>query len=172
SFGNMEAAKFEYLGFRVTQMLPWDMYDFFDRGVVDATQMGFAPMISMSIYEVANYWMLDNTYTAGNFLTVNLDWWNSLSDIQRTVIQEAANEVMEYSAGIYEEAIAEQVQLLKDKGCTVVEMSHEDFTTWWNAVFMSKAKLSLSMAEQRNDTDAINSILKAAAEFTDYNQEF
>ncbi len=172
SFGNMEAAKFESLGFRVTQMLPWDMYDFFDRGVVDATQMGFAPMISMSIYEVADYWMLDNTYTAGNFLTVNLAWWDSLSADQQALIQQAADEVMAYSATIYESAIADEVQLLKDKGCTVVEMSDSDFDTWWNAVFMSKVDMSLKTAEERGLDAEIKAALKAAAEFTNYNISF
>ncbi len=153
SFGNMEAKKFESLGFRVTQMFPWDMYDSFDRGIVDATQMAFAPMISMSVYEVADYWMLDNTYTAGNFLTVNLDWWNTLTAAQQKLIQTAADEVMSYSAGIYESDIADQVQLLKDKGCTVVEMSDAEFTKWWNTVFMSKVESSLMTAKERGLED-------------------
>ncbi len=172
SFGNMEATKFEALGFRVTQMFPWDMYDSFDRGIVDATQMAFAPMISMSVYEVAKYWMLDNTYTAGNFLTVNLAWWNGLSASQQKLIQDAADEVMNYSAGIYGSAIASEVQLLKDKGCTVVTMSKADFDKFWNAVFMSKTESSLKTAKEKGLEPQIKAALKAAAEFTNYKLTF
>ena len=172
SFGNMEAAKFEYLGFRVTQMLPWDMYDSFDRGIVDATQMALAPMIAMSIYEVADTWMLDNTYTAGNFFTVNLDWWNGLSSAQQEAIQAAATEVMDYSAGIYDHAIAAQVQTLKDNGCEVVEMSDADFDKWWNAIFMSKVDTAVKMAEGRGNVEEVKTVLKAAAEFTGYDLNF
>ncbi len=172
SFGNMEAAKFEYLGFRVTQVLPWDLYDAFDRGVIDASQMSLAPLVSMSLYEVADTWMLDNTYTAGNFLTVNLDWWNGLSAAQQEAIQAAADEVMEYSAGIYDAAIADQLKLLQDEGATVVTMNDADFTTWWDAVFMSKVDSSLKMAEGRGDTDKVKAVLKSAAEFTGYQTDF
>lgn len=49
SFGNMDAAIFEALGFQVTSVGPGDTYDALQRGLVDSTQMGFAPMVSMGL---------------------------------------------------------------------------------------------------------------------------
>ena len=172
ALGNMGMASFEAVGFNVVQVMPPDMYNAFDRGIMDATQMGFAPMMSMSLYEVADYWMLDNTYAAGNFFTVNLDWWNSLSDAQREAIQAAADEVMEYSAGIYEEQIAGQIQTLKDEGSTVVEMSEADFQRWWNAIFSASVDSAMRRAEEKGLTEETKAVLKAAADFTDYDLSF
>ena len=103
------------------------------------------------------------------FLTVNLDWWNTLTAAQQKLIQTAADEVMSYSAGIYESDIADQVQLLKDKGCTVVEMSDAEFTKWWNTVFMSKVESSLMTAKERGLESEIKATLRAAAKYTNFN---
>lgn len=83
AFGNMDAAIFEELGFQVSAIGPGNTYDGLQRGLIDATQMGLAPMVSMSWQDVASYWALDGTYTAGNMFTANLEWWNSLTDAQR-----------------------------------------------------------------------------------------
>ncbi|MCD8144165.1 MAG: TRAP transporter substrate-binding protein DctP [Oscillospiraceae bacterium] len=162
SFGNMAGAKFEYMGFTVTEMLPSDMYDSFDRGLVDTTQMGFAPCVSMGIYEVAQYWMLDNTYTAGNFFTVNLEWWESLSEEQQAAIQAAADEVEAYSAGLYDEAIESDIATVEAGGGTFIEMNDADTATWWDAVFVSAVDAA-DLTDENNQT-----ILQAAADFTDY----
>lgn len=172
SFGNMGMPVFEAVGFNMVQVPPPEMYNAFDRGIMDATQMGFAPLISMSLFEVADYWMLDNTYAAGNFFTVNLDWWNSLSAAQREAIETAAKEVMDYSAGIYEKEIAEHVQLLKDKGCTVVEMSDSDFDRWWDAIFAASVDSAMKAAQAKGLTEETKTVLKAAADFTDYDLSF
>ena len=60
SFGNFDAAIFEKLGFQVTAVTPPETYEALDRGMIDATQMGLAPMVSMAWYEVAPYWALDD----------------------------------------------------------------------------------------------------------------
>lgn len=65
SFGNMDAAIFEALGFQVTSVGPGDCYDALQRGLIDSTQMGLAPMVSMGWQDVASFWALDGTYTAG-----------------------------------------------------------------------------------------------------------
>ena len=92
SFGNMDAAIFEKLGFQVTSVGPGDCYDALQRGLIDSTQMGLAPMVSMGWEEVASYWALDGTYSAGNMFTANLEWWNGLTDAQRQAIQQACDE--------------------------------------------------------------------------------
>jgi C4-dicarboxylate-binding protein DctP len=173
AFGNMEAAKFEFIGFKkVTPMLPWDMYDSFDRGLVDATQMALSPMVSMSVQEKAKYWMLDNTYTAGNFLTVNLEWWNKLSETQKAAIQAAADDMEQFSVQIYSQSIDSDKEALKKAGCTIVEMNKDDFSKWWDAVFMSKVNQSLKMAKDRGDEASMKTVLKAAADFTGYKATF
>lgn len=169
SFGNFDAALFEKLGFQVTSVTPPETYEALDRGMIDATQMGLAPMVSMAWYEVAPYWALDGTYTAGNFFTVNLDWWESLTDAQRDCIQKAADATEDYSATLYDDAIASDLATIEEKtGNKIIELSDADIATFWSACFEAKAADALNRAEKHGVTDGMRTILEKAAEITNY----
>lgn len=166
AFGNMEAAKFSALGFTVEAVLPWDLYQSFSTGLIDASQMASTSMLQDGVAEVATYWMYDNTYTAGNFLTVNLEWWNGLSAEQQEVLQTAAKATEAYSAELYTTALASEANTLTDMGVTLVEMSAEDFQTWWSAIMTSKATDALNSAAQMGTEAETETVLQVAADFT------
>lgn len=169
SFGNFDAAIFEKLGFQVTAVAPPDCYDALQRGLIDSTQMGFAPMVSMGWQDVAPYWALDGTYTAGNMATANLEWWNGLTDAQRQAIQQACDELEAYSAGIYDDAIAaDQAKVEESTGHPFVELSQEDIDRVWAATFEAKADAAMSTAEANGKAEGMTKILEVAAEFTGY----
>ncbi len=169
SFGNMDAAIFEKLGFQVTSVGPGDCYDALQRGLIDSTQMGLAPMVSMGWEEVASYWALDGTYTAGNMFTANLEWWNGLTDAQRQAIQQACDEVEEYSAGIYDESIASDCATIEEKtGNKMVEFSDADVERVWAATFDAKADAAMQTAEANGKAEGMTKILEKAAEITGY----
>ncbi len=169
SFGNFMAAQWESLGFQVTALTPPEIYDAFNRGMIDATQMGLAPMVSMSWYEVAPYWALDGTYTAGNMFTVNLDWWNSLTPAQQNCIQAAADETEAYSATIYDDAIASDIATVEDAtGNKFVEFSAADLERLWASCFVPTADSALKTTEASGKTEGMTTILEKAAEITGY----
>lgn len=169
SFGNMDAAIFEYLGFQVTSVGPGDTYDALQRGLVDSTQMGLAPMVSMGWQEVADYWALDGTYTAGNMFTINLDKWNSLSADQQALVQAAADATEEYSAGLYDDAIDADIKTVEEAtGHEFVEFSDSDIEKIWEAVFEAKAEAAINTCEPNGKKDGMITILKKAAEVTNY----
>lgn len=169
SFGNMDAAIFEYLGFQVTSVGPGDTYDALQRGLVDSTQMGLAPMVSMGWQEVAGYWALDGTYTAGNMFTINLDKWNSLSADQQALVQAAADATEEYSAGLYDDAIDADIKTVEEAtGHEFVEFSDSDIEKIWEAVFEAKAEAAINTCEPNGKKDGMITILKKAAEVTNY----
>lgn len=168
AFGNMEAAKFESMGFTVEAVLPWDLYSSFETGKIDASQMASTPLASMSLFEVAPYWMYDNTYTGGNFFTVNLDWWNSLSAEAQAAIQDAATATEAYSVVVYEEALQGEADNLVSNGATLVEMTSEDSATWWSAVMESKKADSMASAAVNGNEAECEAVLNAAASFTGY----
>ena len=169
SFGNMDAAIFEKLGFQVTSVGPGDCYDALQRGLIDSTQMGLAPMVSMGWEEVASYWALDGTYTAGNMFTANLEWWNGLTDAQRQAIQQACDEVEEYSAGIYDDSIASDCATIEEKtGNKMVEFSDDDVARIWAATFDAKADAAMQTAEANGKAEGMTKILEKAAEITGY----
>lgn len=169
AFGNFDAAIFESLGFQVTAVTPPETYEALDRGMVDATQMALAPMVAMAWYEVAPFWALDGTYTAGNFFTVNLDWWDSLTDAQRDCIQKACDATEDYSATMYDDAIATDIKTVEDAtGNKFVELSDADIDTFWSACFEAKAADAMKRAESHGVADGMRTILEKAAEITNY----
>ena len=169
SFGNMDAAIFEALGFQVTSVGPGDCYDALQRGLIDSTQMGLAPMVSMGWEEVASYWALDGTYTAGNMFTANLEWWNGLTDAQRQAISQACDEVEEYSAGIYDDSIATDCATIEEKtGNKMVQLSDEDIARVWAATFDAKAASAMDTAKANGKEEGMTKILEKAAEITGY----
>ncbi len=169
SFGNMDAAIFEKLGFQVTSVSPGDMYDALQRGLIDSTQMSMAPMVSLGWHDVADYWALDGTYSAGNMWTANLEWWNSLSDAQRQAIQTAADEVEAYSADVYANAIADDCATVEEKtGNQVIEFNQEDRDRIWAASFEAKADAALETAKANGKEEGMTKILEVAADFTGY----
>lgn len=169
AFGNFDAAIFESLGFQVTSVTPPETYEALDRGMVDATQMALAPMVAMAWYEVAPFWAQDGTYTAGNFFTVNLDWWESLTDAQRDCIQKACDATEDYSATIYDDAIATDIKTVEDAtGNKFVELSDADIDTFWSACFEAKAADAMKRAESHGVADGMRTILEKAAEITNY----
>lgn len=169
SFGNMDAAIFETMGFQVSAIGPGDTYDALTRGLIDSTQMGLTPMVSMQWYDVAPYWALDGTYTAGNFISCNLDWWNSLSETQQAAIQAATDYVVEMSYDMFSQGTNEDVATVEAAtGNKFVEFSQEDIDTIWAANFESKASSALSTAEANGKGEGMRKILEVCAEVTGY----
>jgi TRAP-type C4-dicarboxylate transport system substrate-binding protein len=169
SFGNMDAVVFEDLGFQVTSLFPPDIYDALTRGLIDSTQMALSPMVAMSWFEPAPYWALDGTYTAGNFYTVNVKWWNGLSDAQREVIQQAATDTQIYTSTIYDEAVAKDVAFIEEKtGKKFVQFSQSDVERIWASIFEAKAAAALELAKPSGKTEGMIKILEKAAEITNY----
>jgi len=169
AFGNMEAAKFSALGFTVEAVLPWDLYTSFDNGLIDATQMASTSMLQDGVAEVTTTWMYDNTYTAGNFMTVNLAWWNGLSADAQAAIQAAVDATAAYSVEKYEEALeTEAATLTNDYGIKLVEMSEADFQTWWSAIMDSKVADAMATAATNGNVEEAEAVLAAAAEFTNF----
>ena len=169
TFGNADAAIFEYLGFNVTEVFPTDMYSSLENSYCDATQMGLSPMYSMSWYEQAEYWALDGTYAAGNFISANLDWWNGLTEAQQEVITEAAQATEEYSSTYYDEVEAGIIEEIEEiTGNAFVEFSDEDIDRIWEASFEAKADAALETADANGKTDGMVTILEEAAAITGY----
>ncbi len=172
AFGNAAPAKFEALGFTVVSVFPWDYYTAFDTGLMDATQMDGPAMYSMSLYEVGSYWMFDNTFAAGNFMTVNADWWDSLTTAQQEAIQEACDATTAYSLTYNEEAYAELNDNLEANGVTLAHMTDAEFDLWWSAIFETVAADALATAAENGNTAEVQAVLQAAADFTGYDISF
>ena len=169
SFGNFDAAIFEKLGFQVTAVTPPECYDALQRGLIDGTQMGFTPMVSMQWYQVAPYWALDGTYTAGNFISANLTWWNGLSEAQQEIIRRAADDTADWSMAKYDSEIEQNIATVEEAtGNEFVQLSDEDIAAIWAAVFEAKADAAMANAEANGKAEGMEKILQVCADMTGY----
>ena len=170
SFGNMDAAMFEALGFQVTVVFPPDTYDALQRGLIDSTQMGLAPMVSLSWYEVAPYFAMDGTNGVGSMFTVHLPWWNSLSKGQQDMIQQAATEVSKHAIISADEATSGDIATVEaSTGKKFIEFTKEDKDRVWAANFEAKADAAIATAALNGKEEGMIRILEVFAELTDYN---
>jgi TRAP-type C4-dicarboxylate transport system substrate-binding protein len=173
SFGNMDAVIFEKLGLQVTSIEPGSCYDALQRGMIDGTQMGLTPMVSMQWYDVAPYWALDGTYTAGNFISANLDWFNGLTEDQQSIIRAASKYAEVQSAEVYSADIEGDVATVEEAtGNKFVEFSDEDIATFWAAVFEAKADAAMTTANANGKGEGMETILNKAAELTGYDWSY
>ena len=167
SFGNMDASVFEALGFQVTSMGPGDVYDALQRGLIDGTQMGLTPMVSMQWYDVADYWALDGTYGAGNFISANLDWWNGLSADQQTIIRQASEDVADWSMSKYDAETDNYLATIEAAtGNPIVTLSDEDLATIWEASFKASADGAIARASANGKLEGMVKIYELVADMT------
>ena len=74
---------YEGLGLSCVAADPNDVYDSLSRGVYDSSGMGIGSVISQKWYEVAPYCLACKGFSGANYMTVNLDTWNSLTAEQQ-----------------------------------------------------------------------------------------
>ena len=173
TFGNADGAIWEKQGMNVSPVFPPDIYQALDTGLINGSSMALAPMTALAWYEVAPYWALDGTFAAGNMFTVNLDWWESLTDAQRECIQAAADATEDYSATMYDDTISEDIATIESAtGNKFAELSDEDIAYFWSLVFESKADDALARAQAHDCVDEMVTILETAAEFTGYDWSY
>ena len=173
TFGNADGAIWEKQGMNVSPVFPPDIYQALDTGLINGSSMALAPMTSLAWYEVAPYWALDGTFAAGNMFTVNLDWWESLTDAQREVIQAAADATEAYSATMYDDSIDEDIATIENAtGNQFAQLSDEDIAFFWSLVFESKSDDALARAKNHDCVDDMVTVLEKAAEVTGYDWHY
>lgn len=121
----------------------------------------------MSWDEVAPNVVIDGLRGTGGCLSVNLDWWNGLTDAQREVIQEAADMVADYSIQMNDDAEAQQIAEIEACSNTTVKyLSEEDASTYYGYVFDTNAVTCLNRVfGNAEKTAGMNTILQYVADY-------
>ncbi len=86
---------FENLGCTVTAMPMNEVFTALEQKVVDGQENPPSTILSQGWYEIQDYMLLSNHVFSANFIAVNCDFWNKLSDEQREVLQAVATETAE-----------------------------------------------------------------------------
>jgi TRAP-type C4-dicarboxylate transport system substrate-binding protein len=157
---------FEALGYSVVQTSPLDTRESLSGGVIEATQMGFVPSVSLKLYEVAKYYMWDGTYAAGNAFSVNLDTWAKLTPETQAIMYEAAVETEAFSLELYAAETEADLKVLKAAGVTVGSLSAEEQAAWYRLLFEASAADCMTRAKNLGIVDDMTTVLTKAAAFT------
>lgn len=98
-----------------------EVYSALQTGVCKGGENNPNIILSDSLYEVAPYVLMDNHTTTMDVICMNLDLWESLSDEDKAIVDEAMADATAYDREIWDASIDESLQTLKDKGATIVE---------------------------------------------------
>lgn len=162
----MNQSAFEALGFNgVVTVMPWDYYDNLSRGIAEVGYMSAAALVSMSVQEVTPYFLMDGNYAAGNFMTVNLDKWNSMSADQQALFEEAMDDTAAYSIDLAQQMDEESEDAIEAAGGKVTILSEEDTKAVQEALFATGATDCRSFAEAAGCKEDMETILKAVSEY-------
>lgn len=162
----MNQSAFEALGFNgVVTVMPWDYYDNLSRGIAEVGYMSAAALVSMSVQEVTPYFLMDGNYAAGNFMTVNLDKWNSMSAEQQALFEEAMDDTAAFSIELVQQMDEEAEEAIQAAGGKVSILPEEDTKAVQEALFATGVADCRSFADAAGCKEDMETILKAVSEY-------
>src|SRR6056297_146249 len=143
--------------------IPWtELYMALQTGVVDGQMNPPTYIISGSLYEVQDYVTMANIQYSCQWLTINADWLNSLSDENEYIIRQAAKAANIRNRISVEAKVSERVGFLEENGMQVYypnqeemkefqEIGQPDYIDWINTkIDESYVEKALESAEKAN----------------------
>ena len=97
------------------------------QGTVDGVEMAAAPALDNNIPDVCKYMCLDGHMITPKMFACNLDRYNSLSDAQKEIIENAAHEAALYQREISDQLTEEALQKLEEAGMIITEVDQQAF---------------------------------------------
>jgi len=143
--------------------IPWtELYMALQTGVVDGQMNPPTYIISGSLYEVQDYVTMANIQYSCQWLTINADWLNSLSEEDQYVIRQAAKAANIRNRLSVEAKVSERVNFLSENGMQVYypneeemkefqEIGQPDYISWIeDKIDASYVEKALESAEKAN----------------------
>ncbi len=101
--------------------MPWgELYTSLEQGVVDAAENNPPSYRTSRHYEVCRYYTLDEHTRLPDILVISTRVWEKLTPEFRRILQEAADESVEYEREIWEQAEKDDLRLVRKAGVTII----------------------------------------------------
>ncbi|MGE5295640.1 MAG: TRAP transporter substrate-binding protein, partial [Solirubrobacterales bacterium] len=108
--------------------VPWgELYTALDQGVVDGAENNSPSFRTSRHYEVCPYYCLDEHTCLPDILIISTRVWGHLSPEQQMILQEAADESVQYQRKIWAEAELEDLEMVQQQGAKIVRPDKEPF---------------------------------------------
>lgn len=132
--GPLQNALITEMGGSAVGMPAPELYDSLERGVIDGLMIAASGLRSFSLFEVLEQGVRCNCYVAAQFLVVNQDSWNELSESQQEAVNSVARETMSMDAAqAYDEAYDSVLAQLDEEGIDVIELDDAQMERWSEA---------------------------------------
>jgi len=107
------------LGGSATPISWGELYTALQSGVVDGAENNPPSLYTSNHYEVAKYYSLDEHTMVPDVVLINTKKWNSLPDTLKSVLQQVAEESVEYQKKLWKDYVQECMQIMESKGLKV-----------------------------------------------------
>ena len=111
-----------------------DVYSSLERGIVDGAENNWPSYESMSHYEVARYYTVDEHNRVPEMQICSGYTWEKLSEKDRAIVKECAKESARYERELWTERERESKEFVMSHGTEVVELTAEERKRFRNAV--------------------------------------
>lgn len=138
-------------------MTPEEAYDAMSKGALDGLMTGWDSVKARRFYEVASC-VSGPTAASIWAIVTNLNYWQSLPEDVRQVIQQAANNAKEKGIVDQKKVDAEAIEFLKSKGMRVKVFTAQEVQVWRQAT-KSAYDLYLQRATEAGEGEIAKKIL-------------
>lgn len=112
----------ETLGANPTPVDFAELYSAFQTGVVNTIDSGSTGMSSGKFYEIGKNYTTTNHMAFNSAILASNKFWDSLSDEEKSIIEESMNVAVEQNISIYKELADEAMAAMKEEGVKFTEI--------------------------------------------------
>lgn len=107
-------ANYEAFGATPTPLAFTETYSGLQLGTVDGTEQPMNAMEEMKFYEVLDYITMSNHAQMASFMSMNGDFYNSLSDEDKAMLEEIKEELRPFALETLETLLEEKTEIIKE----------------------------------------------------------
>lgn len=122
------------LGGSATPMAFGELYTSLQQGVVDGAENNPPSFVTSNHYEICKYYSLDEHSYIPDVLIVSTKFWDTLTDQEKSWLQEAAAASVEAQKKYWAESVQECFELLEEAGVTIIRPDKTQFAAEAKAI--------------------------------------
>ena len=117
-----------------------ELYTALQQGIVDGAENNLPSFYLSRHYEICKYYILDEHTAVPDEIVVSTILWNSLTDLEKIWLKEAAVESAQYQKKIWREAELEALRELEKNGVEILTVDKELFRSKTDGIYTEFAK--------------------------------
>ena len=104
-----------------------ELYTSLQQGVVDGAENNSPSFFNSRHYETCRYYTLDEHLRVPDMIVINPKVWNDLSPQQRTVLQQAADESVQFQRALWAKTERESIEAVRRAGVEIIRPNQQSF---------------------------------------------